>query len=213
MNNKKLVILGASGHAKSIIDSIEQNAEYIIAGVVNVENTSQKFESYNILGDDSRLQSLFDSGIKHAIIAIGYMGKSTIREELYKRLKEIGYSLPVIIDKSAIISEDVVIGEGSFVGKGAIINRDVSIGKMSIINSGSIVEHEDIIGEFTHIAVGAVLCGGVKIGNRVLIGANATIIQEIQVDDDVIVGAGTTVTSNIEKNKVVIGQTVKDKVI
>lgn len=73
--------------------------------------------------------------------------KRQFETKIYKYLKDIGFVLPVILDPSAIISSDVQIGEGTFVGKNAIINAGVKIGKMAIINTQSLVEHECIVSD------------------------------------------------------------------
>lgn len=86
--------------------------------------------------------------------------------------------LPNIVDPSAVIADDAVMGEGIFVGKRAVVNAAAHIGDLCIINTGAIVEHDCDVGNYSHISVGSVLCGGVRVGQRTLIGANATVIQE-----------------------------------
>jgi sugar O-acyltransferase (sialic acid O-acetyltransferase NeuD family) len=193
---ESIVILGNSGHAKSLADAIERQGQYKIAGyVVNDERTDNMI--YPIIGKDCDLQGIFSSGIENAAVGIGYLGKSDIRERLYAKLKNTGFKLPVICDPSAIVSKHAIIGEGTFIGKGAIINANADIGKMCIINTGAIVEHDCVVNEFSHIAVGAVLCGGVKVGKAAFIGANATVIQEITIPAKSIIGAGMTIRKTI----------------
>ncbi len=120
----------------------------------------------------------YESGVKNAFVTVGFIGHGNIRERLYRQLKDIGYTLPNIIDNTAIVSGNVKLGEGVFVGKKAVINAGAEIGNMCILNTGTIVEHDCKVDDFSHVAVGAVLCGGVAVGEGTLIGANATIIQE-----------------------------------
>lgn len=189
---KEIILVGFGGHAKSIIDSIERAGQYYIIGYTDLE-AGKTYRNYQYLGNDDVLQKYFDKGIKYAFVAVGYMGKGDLRHRLYKKIKEIGYVIPTIIDISAQIAEDVKIDEGCFVGKGCIINSDAVIGKMCIINSGAIIEHDCRIDEFSHISVGSVLCGNVKIGCSAFVGANATIIQSRTIGNNCIVGAGTVV--------------------
>lgn len=194
----KIIILGKGGHAKSIADTIRMQGDYEIVGYVINDNTSEEpKDDYPIVGSDEDLETIYQSGVHCAAIGIGYLGKGTIRKKLYEHLKRIGYSLPIIADSTAIISEKVEVEEGTFIGKGVIVNAGVHIGKMCIINTGAIVEHDCQIGDFSHIAVGTVLCGDVHIGNETLIGANATVIQGRQVGDRCIVGAGEVIRKNI----------------
>ena len=157
-------------HAASVIDSLEQEGKYDITGyVVNDEKAGNS--DYPIIGTDSDLERLYQSGIRNIAIGIGYLGKSELREKLYKHIKSIGFCLPVISDPSAMISKRAEIAEGTFIGKGAIINRGAVIKEACIINSGAIVEHDCTVDEFSHISVGSVLCGGVSIGKATFVGA------------------------------------------
>lgn len=185
-----IILVGYGGHAKSIADSIERAKKYRIVGYTDIE---QRNSDYHYLGTDEVLAKHFERGIKNAVIGVGYLGKGDLRQRLYRRLKEIGYDLPVIIDPSAIISSSAVIEEGTFVGKGAIVNAEAMIGKMTIINTKALIEHECRVGDYSHVAVGAVLCGQVEIGDACLIGASATIIQGRKIESKEIVPAGVVV--------------------
>lgn len=185
-----IVLIGYGGHAKSVADSIERAGKYRIVGYTDFQDHNA---SYKYLGTDDALQQIFDSGVHNAAIGIGYLGKGNIRCKVYKLLKQIGFCLPVIIDPSSVVSNNTMIGEGTFVGKSAIVNAEAKIGNMAIINTHAIVEHECVVGDYTHIAVGAVLCGQVKIGRETLVGANATVIQCVEIGDHQIIPAGVTI--------------------
>ena len=193
---EEIILVGFGGHSKSVADCIERQGEYRIVGytdLVEYENSR-----YTYLGTDDVLETLYAKGIRHAVVCIGYLGKGIIREQLYMKLKSINFSLPVIIDPSAIVSESADIGEGTFIGKMSVVNADARIGKMAIINNNTLIEHECFVGDFTHVAVSAVVCGTVKIGKSSFIGANSTIVQSCTLGDHVIVGAGAIVAKNLE---------------
>lgn len=197
---EKIIILGKGGHAGSLVDALERENKYEIAGyVVNAEEKETVCDRYPIIGNDTDLKKIFQSGIKNAALGIGFLGKSDLRERLWETLKGIGFMLPVICDSSAILARNVQIGEGSFIGKGAVVNANACIGKMCIINTGAIIEHDCKVEDFSHISVGSVLCGNVQIGKSVLVGANATVIQGVTVGDKCVIGAGTTVRRNVEE--------------
>ncbi len=196
---EKIIILGMGGHAESLVDVLERQQEYEIAGyVVNDEAAAKEGSQYPVLGSDDDLERIFRNGITNAAVGIGYMGKSDVRERIWVKLKQIGFRLPVVCDPSAILSRTAQIGEGSFIGKGAIINVKASIGRMCIINTGAIVEHDCQVGDFSHISVGTVLCGEVTVGRSVWVGANATVIQCTSIGDGSTIGAGTTIRRNIK---------------
>ena len=207
-----IILLGLGGHAHSVVDSIEQGGKYNIVGFLDTEEMQGKrYKDYCVLDTDDALQKYFDRGIRNAFVTIGFMGHGIVRNRLYQRLKDIGYILPNIIDRTAVLSENVILEEGIFVGKKAVINANAVIKKMCIINTGAIVEHDCRINSFSHIAVGTVLCGGVLVGEQTFIGANATVIQEKIIGKHCIIGAGTIVNKNVQDYVIRYGIMKKQK--
>lgn len=197
-----IILLGFGGHARSVIDCVERQGKYRIAGFLDKADRNEvSYKGYQVIGEDADLEKFYKQGIRYAFVTVGFMGRSTIRNRIYDRLKEIGFLLPNIIDPSAAVADDAVLGEGNFIGKLAMVNADVRMGNMCIINSGAMIEHECQIGDFTHVSVGSVLCGNVRVGENTLIGAGATVIQGISIGNECIVAAGTTVRKNVEDGK------------
>lgn len=201
---EKIVILGNGGHAGSLVDIVERENKYKIAGyVINEADQLMEKSDYPIIGSDEDLERIFQSGIKNAAIGIGYLGKTTLRERLWYKLKRIGFFCPVICDPSAVLANRINIGEGSMIGKRAVINSNVSIGRMCIINTGAIIEHDCVVEDFSHISVGSTLCGNVQVGKATFVGANATVIQGKDIGNRCIVGAGTTIRKNVKDDGIV----------
>lgn len=207
-----ILMLGIGGHAHSVVDSIEQGGKYSIVGFLDkAEKKGERFRDYRVLDTDDALSKYYNSGIRNAFIAVGYMGKNGIRSRLYYQLKRIGYTLPNIIDNSAIIASDLSLEDGIFVGKKAVINANVQIEKMCIINTGAIIEHDCKVGAFSHISVGSILCGNVCVGKETFVGANAVVIQGKSVGDACIIGAGTTVVKNVSACCTVTNNNITNK--
>ena len=201
---ENIILLGAGGHAHSVVDTIEQGCKYNIVGFLDTEEMQGKYyRDYPVLDTDEAIKRYYDEGIRNAFITIGFMGHGDTRNRLYNQLKNIGYTVPNIIDNTAVVSKNAVLGDGIFIGKNVIINANARIGSMCIINTGAVVEHDCVIGEFSHIAVGSVLCGGVSVGSRTLIGANATVIQERTIGLGCIIGAGVTINRDVEAYKMI----------
>lgn len=207
-----IILLGLGGHAHSVVDSIEQAGRYNILGFLDTEEMlGKRFRDYFVLDTDDALQTYFDKGIKNVFVTIGFMGHGNIRNQLYKQLKDIGYTVPNVIDSTAVVSKNAELEDGIFIGKNAVVNANAQIGKMCIINTGAIVEHDCRIGRFSHIAVGSVVCGAVSVGEQTLIGANATVIQERKVGNCCIIGAGTIISKDVQDNMIRYGTTEKQK--
>lgn len=185
-----IVLVGYGGHAKSVADCIVRQNKYCIAGYIDLK---QCISPYKYLGTDSVLETIYERGVRNAVLSIGYLGNSDIREKLYNKIKSIGFELPIIIDPSAVVSETAEISEGTFVGKNSVINAEAKIGKMAIINTCALVEHECVIEDFAHVAVAATLCGQVTVEKAAFIGAGATVIQGKTIPARQIVPAGAVI--------------------
>lgn len=199
----RIVILGYGGHGKSVADSIISQGKYKIVGYTDIEDKQQDNITY--LGSDNKLEEIFARGVSNAVLGIGFMGKSLIRNKLYEKAKHIGFHFPSIIDPAASIAINAVIKEGAFVGKRAVVNAGAIVGKMCIINTGAIIEHECVVGDFTHVAVGAVMCGQAEIGENAFIGANATVLQGVKICSGSMIGASSIVRKDVNKMAGIIG--------
>lgn len=205
---KKIILIGAGGHCKVIIDIIKSKNEYKIAGITDQRLNGHIF-NIPIIGNDDVLKKIYNEGVEYAFICIGALGNIKIRNKVYQKLKNIGFKFPVLIHKYAVVSPFSEINEGSCVMAGAIINSAAVIGENCIINSGSIIEHDCIIGNNTHISPGATIAGNVNIGDDTHIGIGSTIIQGINIGSNVTVGAGAVVISDIESNSLSVGVPAK----
>ncbi|MCO1601328.1 acetyltransferase [Desulfosporosinus nitroreducens] len=207
---EKIVLVGAGGHALSVIESIQSKEEYEIVGITDAGAVvGKKILGYEVIGKDPILKSVFNSGVMYAFVTVGSIGNTSLREKLLYMLKDIGFTLPAIIDPSSNIGSDVSVGEGVFIGRNTVVNAKSIIGDMAIINTGAIIEHSCCIDKFTHIGPGAVICGDVKISARTHVGANSTVIQGVNIGNDSIIGAGSIVIRDVPSKVVAFGNPFK----
>ncbi len=196
MGEKKLIIVGASGHGKVVADIAVLNGYKDIV-FLDDDESKRECTGFPIVG--RTLEAVDMSGDK--IVAVGNPNN---REKLQSNLKTVS-----LIHPSAIIGRNVEIGEGTVVMAGAIINPETKIGKGCIINTSSSVDHDCVIGDYVHVAVGAHVCGTVQIGNRTWIGAGATVSNNINICDDVTIGAGAVVVKDIKEPGTYVGVPAK----
>ncbi len=201
----RILVVGGGGHARSVMDAISASGVYEIAGIVDPDS-SASYLGHTVLGSDDDLFDLHESGFEVAAIGVGYLGGGDgSRARVYKRLLEVGFELPNIVDPTAAVAADVVLGEAAFVGKLAVINTAAVVGDGAIINSGAVVEHDCAIGQLAHVSVNATLCGGVTVGEGAMIGAGATVIQGVRIGKNAIVGAGSVVLRDVPEATTVVG--------
>lgn len=197
---EKIVLLGAGGHCKVIIDALRKNLSFDILGVIDNDLQVKEVSGIKKIGSDKDLAGIFKSGCRNAFIAVGSIGDASLRIKLADQLSASGFILPKIIHPGAIIAEGVVIGDGSFIAAGAVIGPDAAIGKNVIVNTSSSVDHDCCIEDFVHIAPGVTLSGTVSIGRETHIGTGASVIQNIKIGRNCLIGAGAIVVRNIADN-------------
>ena len=204
--NKKIVLCGAGGHAKSIYSSMKELGEYDIVGYLDMQE--KDFANIKYLGNDEGVASLKNKGVDYAFVCVGSVGNPSLRQKLFKKLKDSKFVLPAIIDKSASVDAKF-IGENVFIGKNAVVNFDAIVEDMAIINSGAIIEHDTRVEKFVHVAPGAVVCGNCIIGENTHIGAGSVVIQGVKVGKNSIIGAGSVVVKDIPDGVVAYGNPCK----
>jgi len=210
MVKEKILLLGGGGHCKSVIEAIESERRFEIAGILDsLDKIGQKILGYSILGTDPELAD-FVKNIPNVIITVGQLEDGTKREHLYKLVKSTGANLPVVIASSAQVSKHARIAEGSVILHQATVNANAVIGVNTIINTSAIIEHDAAIGDHCHISTGAVINGNCTVGNRTLIGSNAVLKHGVGIEKDVVVGAGAVVINNVREHAVVAGNPAKE---
>lgn len=217
MSKKKILLLGTGGHCLSVLDSLITLSSYDAIGLIdkkiNATPTSQeprKIMGIPILGDDSDLEGLFAAGYSEAFITVGSIGDVSLRKKIYMTIKQIGFHVPNIIDKSSVLSSFAILGDGIYVGKNSIINAGTRIGDCAIINTSSVIEHECSIGDFVHISPRSTLCGGVMVETGTHIGAGSVVKQNVHIGEDTMVGMGSVVLNDIDSRVVAFGNPCKE---
>lgn len=206
---EKIVLIGAGGHCKVIIDIIKSTNEYEIVGIIDREQNSDSILNVPIIGNDSKLKKIYDSGIHNAFICIGALNNINLRNVIHNNLELIGFKFPVLIHKNSIVSEFAYIESGTCVMAGAIINAGSYIGKNCIVNTGCIIEHDCKIGNNTHISPNVSIAGGTTVGDNTHVGIGSSIIQGIILGNNVTIGAGAVVINNIDDNGLAVGVPAK----
>jgi len=195
---KKLLLIGGGGHCHSVLDSVLSTDLYDDIGIIDTNDSS--YLDIPVIGTDADIPILIKEGWTEAFVTVGSVGNTTVRRRLYEMVKQYGFSIPTIIDPTAIVGKCIKIQEGTFIGKRAVINSGSSIGVCSIVNTGAILEHDCVIGDFTHISPGATLCGHVKVSADSHVGAGSVVKQLVEIGNNVLIGAGSVVVKNIPDN-------------
>lgn len=200
-SDEKLVIVGAGGHARSVIDVAEALGKQI-EGVIdlNFHNQDENIFGHPVLGGLEWLTSA--NSRREIIIAIGDCQR---RAEIFEMLNTKSFLISSLVHPSATVSPHASIGKGTLVNVGAIVNAGSKIGMNCIINTGGIIEHEVVVGSHSHIGPGASVAGRVRIGSKVFVGIGARIIDSVVIGDWVTIGAGSIIINDVPATATIAG--------
>jgi sugar O-acyltransferase (sialic acid O-acetyltransferase NeuD family) len=200
-----VLIVGAKGHAKELLDIIEKNKideKIYFFDDISKDAETKLYGKYPILRNFQEIDKI-DSPAK--IFALG-IGTPKLRFLMAQKLKNLGWRLTSIISNTAqIANHNVILGDGINVMHNAFISNDVTIGEGSLINANTMVHHDVSIGKFCEISPGSCLTGGVKVGDFSFIGAGSVIIPKVIIGNYCIIGAGSVVTKDIPEQSVAVG--------
>ena len=179
-----LIIYGAGGHAKALIDVLRAMGGYRIVGVLD-DNPEVRGDLLGVpvLGGAEQLSNLYKQGVRLAVNAVGGIGNVKIRIQIFERLAQAGFSFPVLVHPRAVFEPSATLSPGVQVFPLAYVGSEVQVGFGTILNTGAIISHECQLGDFVNISPGAILAGQVQVGSGVLIGMGATINLQVKIGD------------------------------
>jgi sugar O-acyltransferase (sialic acid O-acetyltransferase NeuD family) len=189
--SEDIFLIGASGHAKVVLEVIESMGSTVTA-LVDKTSSNQFLKNIPIIGE----RDFKSNG--NVIIAIG---NNSTRKQLSKN----NWHYTKAKHSSALVSDTVVVGNGTVIMHGAIIQIDSKIGEHVIVNTRAQIDHDCTVRDFAHIGPGAVLCGNVSVGEGTLIGAGSVILPGKKIGRWAVIGAGSVVTKDIEDYSVAVG--------
>jgi sugar O-acyltransferase (sialic acid O-acetyltransferase NeuD family) len=200
-----IVVIGAGGHARVILDILTALDLMPIAGLLDDAPNlpGSMLDGHAVLGPISILQSMAKAGTAtHGALGIG---NNAHRERIFAAVIACKLIWPALVHPRSIVSPRGHLGAGTVVCAGSVVNPGTRIGVGCIINTSAAVDHDCLVDDFAHIGPGATLAGNIHIGAGSLVGAGATIIPGIKVGKNCIVGAGATVITDVPDGVTVAG--------
>lgn len=201
---KKLLIMGASGHGKVILDLVQKIGTYQDVFFLDDDESLAKKHKFVIGTSEFPLKH---NGEADVVVATG---DSNVRKRIQEKYEKNDVSLVTLIHPEAVLPEEMIqIGKGTVIMAGAVIQTGTKIGKGVIVNTAASIDHECKIGNFAHISVGSHLAGNVVIGENTWIGIGAIVNNNIRICDNVVVGAGAVVVEDIVESGTYVGVPAK----
>jgi sugar O-acyltransferase (sialic acid O-acetyltransferase NeuD family) len=187
----KKALIGYGGHAREVM--------------AQMKTTLHCFVDDRYLQGSALPLSKFNPDEYEVMVAIA--NPKDRREIIEKLPKNTTYF--TWVHPTALIMQDVEIGEGSFVGAYSILTTNIKIGKHAILNRGNQIGHDTVIGNYFSAMPGSIVSGNVHVGNDVYMGTNSTIIERVFITENIIIGANGVVVNDIISSGTYVGVPVK----
>ncbi len=191
----KKALIGNGGHAREVMAQMNINLTRFVSDEYWKEG-------------DSKLLPLSKFNPDEYIVMVA-IANSKDREDVVKILPEKTQYFTFIHSTAQIMSDDVFIGEGSFIGANSIITCNVKTGNHCLLNRGVHIGHDSVIGDYFSAMPGSIISGNVTIGDRFYIGTNSSIREKITICDDVIIGLNTGLVKDIKESGTYVGYPIK----
>lgn len=202
---EEVLIIGAGGHGRELRCWYERAAARQslprLIGFVDARTELHGTEVLGlpVLGDESWIAAR-----RHVGVLLG-LGLPSVRAAVVRRLAALELVFPSVIDPSAVVGRDVVVGRGVMICANATVTTGVQLGDFSLVNFGATVGHDCRIGAWSSVSPGANLSGFTVLGEGVDLGAGAVTIPGKTIGQWSVIGAGAVVTRNIPDNVMAAG--------
>jgi len=203
--NGRVLILGAGGHGRVVLDILLQAGRYDVVGFLdnNPNIHGRRVDGIPVCGGVGDLEALrAELDISGVIIAIGDNGT---RQGLARQIDRIGLELISAVHPSAALAHNATIGRNVVIAAGVVVCANCQIGDSVILNTGCIIDHQTMIGEGSHICPGVRIAGRVKVESGVFVGIGATVIPKVTLGCEAIIGAGAVVIEDVLPMATVVG--------
>lgn len=190
-----MILYGASGHGKVIIEILESNNEPSIQIWDDAEKPP--IWEYPVIKPLPLGETIPDK----VIMGIGV--NATRKKVVEKLGASAQYGTGIHAD--AYLSKRATVGEGTVIMAGVRVNPDTVIGRHCIINTCASIDHECVLEDYVHISPNATLSGDVRVGEGTHIGVGASIVQCVKIGKWATIGAGAVVIGDIPDYATAVG--------
>jgi len=205
---ENIIVYGAGGHGKSVIDLIEDQGQYRIANVLDDnEEGADHLLGYPIIRNGEEITEI----IRNAYGGVVAIADSHTRSRIVSRIEALSpiFRFVNIIHPAACISRHARIGQGAVIMYGVRIGTETIIGNHCIICSKTLIPHDSIVGDYAFFGGGVICSGNVTVGEHCYVLSGSVIINNITIGHHTVIGSGSNVVGDIPPNVVVFGNPAK----
>lgn len=210
---QKVVILGAGGFAREVLDVFEACNGLAPAWDVLGFVVEPGYAEAGTIVNGKPVLGGFDWLVEHVgeVLVTCGVGAPEHRRRLIEKARSLGCRFCNIVHPSVIASRWVTLGNGVVIAAGCILTNNIRVGDHAHLNLDCTIGHDATIGDFATLSPGVHVSGNVVIGEGAYLGTGANLIEKVRIGDWSVVGAGSAIVSDVPANSTTVG--VPGKVI
>lgn len=207
MSLQKVVIIGAGGFGREVLDVLEAvnqvSPTYEIMGFI----TDPEYQKPGEMINEVPVLGSFDwlAGNDSEVKAICGIGSPATRKRMVDQAAGLGVKFFSVIHPRAITTRWMTMGEGTIITAGCILTNNITLGDHVHLNLDCTVGHDAVLEDFVTVSPGVHISGNVTLKTGSFIGTGANIIEGKTVGEGAVVGAGSVVVKDIPDHVTAVG--------
>src|SRR6516165_3834768 len=189
-------------HIPLISDDVITSELVIIGAGGYATKRGTRHEGYIVQGTIEEMERDFQG---RALWFFSAIGDNQSRANVARRAEDLGWRPATLIHPTAILSGNVEVGVGSYVGQFSVVSVNTKIGAHAVIDMHVSIGHDAVIKDFCSVYPGARISGCCCLGEYALVGSNATLLPGTAVGDRAVVGASSLGSGTIEPGATILG--------
>jgi sugar O-acyltransferase (sialic acid O-acetyltransferase NeuD family) len=195
-----LVIVGAAGHGREVLDVVEavglDFAGFVDEGQPDLAVLARR--GALLLGGVDRLEG------HDGPVVLG-LGDSSTRRRVGESLDGEVIWAAALVHPLASLGSVVTLGVGTVVAAGARLTTGIAVGRHGYVGPNATIGHDSVLEAYVTVLPGATVSGNVHLGTGVSVGTGANLRQGVTVGAGSVVGAGAVVLDDVAVGTTVVG--------
>lgn len=208
----RLVILGAGGFGREVLDVIE---------AINHNRAASGSLAYEVLGflddgapDPNTLEpygvtvigGVADiTGLPTDVEYVIGVGDPAVRRKIAEVADEAGRRSPALVHPSVTSGRAVNLGGGTIVCAGARLTNNIQVGRHVHVNLNATIGHDAVLDDYVTLSPLVAVSGYAQLGAGAFVGTGATINPGVTVGDAAVIGAGGVVLRDVGAGVTAVG--------
>jgi sugar O-acyltransferase (sialic acid O-acetyltransferase NeuD family) len=202
----QLLVMGAGGHAREVLDLLETALGKPAAGVHNAlfaEPGTTSETAVELVR--ARGYGITAAVPKTATQYLAAVGVPHVRRRLSQIAERHGLRPGSAVSPLTFLPPEIAGAPGLVCFAGTHVSTNVTFGEHCHLNQMCSVSHDVRMGDFVTLSPGVVLTGGVEVDDDVFIGAGAVVVPGVHVGREAVIGAGAVVLKSVAPGSTVVG--------